>query len=414
MLIVNYHKIRYDNDESNDLQRYNILKNRYENSVDPTSSRRFPSGRDNHTDGARRNGRAAIPVKKKRTALKVFALFLVAILGFTMGVAYYMFRMVGKVQYVFTPIINPEKYEPVDIQELDPIDLEGDTSSSWSEGGHTRVYVHPDFPIKKVAQKDKKVENVLIFGIDSRGADDIVCRADSIMVLTLDQRSDSIKLTSLMRDCSVNIEGKSYQDKLGHAYAYGGVGLLINTINENFGLDISRFVMLDFNSASRIIDIIGGVEIDVKSSEVKYANQGILEHNEVLGANVSYLTHEGYQTLSGSQAIAWARIRYLDSDFVRTGRQRTVATALMTKVSSMSTLDQLAVFEDMAGMFETNMQSDDLLRLGMTGSGLVGNMSEYRVPADGMFYTQQDPWMMLLDWEKQIPELHSFIWGESE
>jgi LCP family protein required for cell wall assembly len=386
------------------------LKNRYENNINSAVNRRLPSVNSYSTG----NGRTVAPVKKKRTALKVFACLLAAILGFGMGVAIYMYRMVGKVQYVFTPFVNPEKYEPVDIQELDPVSLEGDTTSSWAEGGHTRVYVHPDFPIKKVTQKDKKIENILIFGIDSRGSNDIVCRADSIMVLTLDQRNDSIKLTSLMRDCAVNIEGKSSQDKLAHSYAYGGVGLLINTINDNFGLDISRFVMLDFNSASQIIDIVGGIDINIESDEVKYANQGILAHNDTLGTNVPYLTHEGYQTISGPQAVAWSRIRHLDSDFVRTGRQRTVATALMTKVASMGTIDQLSVFEDMAGMFETNMQSDDLLRLGMTGSGLVGNMSEYRVPADGMFYSQPDPWMMILDWEKQIPALHLFIWGESK
>ncbi len=390
------------------------MRNRYENRVVPAADRRLASAGDHRENNGRSGAGAPRRVKKKRTALRIFALLLVAILGFTSGVAYYMFRMVGKVQYVFTPIISPEKYEPVDIQELDPVSLEGDTNSTWAEGGHTRVYVHPDFPIKKVAQKDKKIENILIFGIDSRGSDDVVCRADSIMILTLDQRSKSVKLTSLMRDCSVNIDGKASSDKLAHSYAYGGVGLLINTINDNFGLDISRFVMLDFNSASRIIDIVGGVEINVTGSEVKYANIQIDEHNALMGLDVPFLTHEGYQTLSGPQAIAWARIRYLDSDFVRTGRQRTVATALMTKVSSMGTVDQIAVFEDMAGMFETNMQSDDLLRLGMTGSGLVGNKSEYRVPADGLFYTQPDPWMMILDWEKQIPELHTFIWGESE
>lgn len=390
------------------------MKSRYENSAGRTANDPSRVGNRANTNGRPTSGIPGRPMKKKRIALKLFALLLVAILGFGTGVTLYMVRMVGKVQYVFTPFINPDKYEPIDIQDLDPVSLEGDTNSSWAEGGHTRVYVHPDFPIKKVAQKDKKIENIVVFGIDSRGSNDVVCRADSIMILTLDQRSDSIKLTSLMRDCAVSIDGRNSPDKLGHAYAYGGVGLLINTINDNFGLDISRFVMLDFNSASRIIDIIGGIEIDVKSSEVKYANLVIFEHNDLFGGDIPYLTHEGYQTLTGPQAIGWARIRSLDSDFVRTGRQRTVATALMTKVSAAGTLDQLAIFEDMAGMFETNIHSEDLLRIGMTGSGLVGTMSEYRVPADGMFYSQPDPWMMILDWEKQLPELHQFIWGDAK
>lgn len=359
-------------------------------------------------------GRKSPVKKKRRLLLKSLVFLLSAILGFGTGVVIYMYQIVGSVQYVITPFVNPEKYEPVDIENLDAINLEGNTQSAWIEGGHTRVYVDPDFPIKKVRQKDKNVENILVFGIDSRGSHDIVCRADAIMIVSLDQRSKAIRITSLMRDCSVHIDGRSEPDKLGHAYAYGGVGLLINTINDNFGLDISRFVMLDFHSSSKIIDIVGGVEINVKSGEVKYANITIKEHNELFGTNVPYLTHEGNQLLSGPQAIGWARIRYLDSDFVRTGRQRTIATSLMGKVSAMDSIGQLAILEDMAGMFETNMKADDLMRVGITGVGIVSDIQQYRVPADGMFTTQPSPWKMILDWEKQIPELHGFIWGEEK
>ena len=348
------------------------------------------------------NYKKHIAAKKRSTVVRILVFILVAILGFGAGVAGYLLRIVGNVNYVFTPFVSPEKYDPVDIDNLDALDLEGDTQSTWQEGGHTKVYVDPDFPIKKVAQKDKNIENILVFGVDSRGSDDVVCRADAMIIVSLDQKTKSIKMTSLMRDCSVHIDGRKDIDKLGHAYAYGGVGLLINTINDNFGMDISRFVMLDFNSSSQIIDIVGGIDINVKSSEVKYANLNLNEQNQLFGTNVPILTHEGNQTLSGAQAIAWARIRYLDSDFVRTGRQRIVATALMVKVSSMDSLDHLALLEDLAGMFETNMKSSDLMRVGLAGVSLIGNMSEYRVPADGMFYTQESPWMMILDWKNKF------------
>ena len=125
-----------------------------------------------------------------------------------------------------------------------------------------------------------------------------------------------------------------------------------------------------------------------------------------------YLTHGGYQTLDGIQAVAWSRIRKLDSDYVRSGRQRTLAFALMTKVSSYSTLQQMSLVEDMAGMFETNMTSIDLIRVGSSVLDILDNRTEYRVPADGLFTVQQNPWMMIVDWNRQIPELHQFIWGE--
>lgn len=348
----------------------------------------------------------------KKIIIRVLVYFLIAIIGLGTGALKYGLDIFGA-SFVSTPFVKAEDYKPIDIGSLDDVDLTGNTSSSWSDGGHTRVFVDPEFPIKEVAQKDKHVENILVFGVDSRGSDDVQCRADAIMIVSLDDKSKEIKLVSLMRDTGVTIEGRSSLDKLGHAYAYGGIGLLINTINDNYGLDIQRFVMLDFNSSSRVIDQIGGIELEVKSQEVKYANINIDEQNSLFGTSVSYLTHEGYQTLSGVQAVAWARIRYSDSDFVRTSRQRTLVSALMKKVSLLSKAKQLAILEDLAGLFETNMNSIDLVRVGTSGTSLIKNMSEYRVPEDGLYSVQQSPWMMVVDWENQVAALHEYIWGGS-
>jgi len=234
------------------------------------------------------------------------------------------------------------------------------------------------------------------------------------MIVSMDNNTKSVKLISLMRDSGVTIEGRSSVDKLTHSYAYGGVGLLINTINDNYGLDVQRFVMLDFSSASDVIDLVGGINIDVQANEVKYANQSIFEENVLMDINMPYLTSAGYQNLNGVQAIAWARIRHADSDFVRTSRQRAVATALMKKVASLNTVQQLAVLEDSAGMFETNMTQADLLRVGTVAVKLIKNIVEYRIPDDGLYKIQENPWMMIIDWEEQIPRLHEYIWGTSD
>lgn len=349
---------------------------------------------------------------KKKIIIRIMVYLLLGLIGLGAGVLKYGFDIFGRA-FVPTPFVNADDYKPIDIGSLDDYDLDGNTSSSWIDGGHTSVYVDEAFPIKKVKQKDKDVENILVFGVDSRGSDDIQCRADAIMIVCLDQNKNEIKLVSLMRDTGVTIEGRSSIDKLGHSYAYGGVGLLINTINDNFGLDIQRFIMLDFNSSAQVIDKIDGIELDVKSEEVKYANQSIDEQNVLFGTDVPYLTHSGFQSLSGSQAVAWARIRHSDSDFIRTSRQRILVTAIMNKVAKLGTSKQLAVLEDIAGLFETNMNSVDLFRVGTAGTDLIKKMSEYRVPADGLYTVQQNPWMMVVDWENQITALHEYIWGES-
>ena len=168
--------------------------------------------------------------------------------------------MLGGFGYVMTPIVTEEEYDTLDI--VDGSFTGGDVTSSWADGGHTRVYVDPNHPIIKVDQIDPDVENILVFGVDSRGTDDYRCRSDAMIVVSTNKKENTVKLISLMRDTGVYIgdtdeTASSTPDKLTHAYAYGGVGLMINTINRNFGLDIQRFVMLDFNSSADIIDLCG-------------------------------------------------------------------------------------------------------------------------------------------------------------
>ena len=376
------------------------------------------NNQSNHTSPVSSSGQPKNNTSKsmKSRVLQIVAYTLLVVFGLGIGGGSYVwFGVLSKIGYSNTPFVKSGDYAPIDLSQLDADQItNGDTTDSWTQGGHTKVYVNSDFPIKKVAQKDKDVENILIFGVDSRGSDDVRCRADAVLILSIDSHTKSIKLISLMRDSGVAIQGRSSTDKLTHSYAYGGVGLLVNTINENFGLDVQRFVMLDFNSSAELIDLVGGIDIEVKADEVKYANQSINEQNTLAGLTTPFLTQAGYQTLSGVQAIAWARIRHADSDFVRTSRQRTVASSLMKKVAAQNTLVQLSLLKDSAGMFETNMTQTDLIRIGTVVAQFIGNIVEYRIPDDGLFTVQENPWMMLIDWDKQIPILHEYIWGRSD
>lgn len=352
--------------------------------------------------------------RKRTSAGQILARIFCALLGLCLGCALYIFKVLGGFTYVSAPVATPEDYQTIELT-IDNSLNGGDVNSSWSNGGHTRVYVDPNHPIISVPQKDKNVENILVFGVDSRGSDDYKCRSDAMIVVSINKNTNTIKLISLMRDTGVYIgDTKETQssnlDKLTHAYAYGGVGLMINTINVNFDLDIQRFVMLDFNTSSDIIDLVGGIDIDVSSAEVEYANSAIAEMNTLVANPAPYISNGGLQTLSGVQAIGWSRIRHLDSDFVRTSRQRTVATALINKITTLNRLQQLAVIEDSAGMFETNMQTLDLARIGANGVS-AGSIDEYRVPEDNLYRVQENPWMMIVDMDQQIPLLHQYIWG---
>lgn len=164
----------------------------------------------------------------------------------------------------------------------------------------------------------KEIRNIALLGIDSRD-DDLVGRSDSIMILTLDGAHNKIKLTSIMRDSYVNIDGYG-MDKINHAYAYGGPELALKTLNENFDLNIKEVMIVNFSSLIEIIDKIGGVTINITDEEISHIH----------GINSS-----GEQLLNGSQALAYSRIRYATGgDYKRTERQRTVVNAVFNKLKS--------------------------------------------------------------------------------
>ena len=351
----------------------------------------------------KKNSENRPPVRRRSGGVGRFILFLLALILLLGAAAYFYIMDILGSTYVDIPVLSGEEAQTA---ELD---------AKWSEGGHTRIYYDSKHPILAREQKDKEVENILVFGIDARGADKVKSRTDSIMVLTVNRRTGKVKLTSIMRDTGVYIgdtdetAGKKL-NKINAAYPWGGVGFMINTINRNFDLDINKFIMFDFSSASKIVDLCDGVEVDIKEKEIPYANKFIKEDNKLNGTNSPEITKAGKQTLDGIQAVSWARIRYADSDFVRTSRQRTIAKGLMGKVGDMNIFKRLSLLKDGTSIIETNIESADLLRIALNAMGGVKNVEEYRVPQDNMYTVQQNPWMMKIDFDKQNKELHDFIW----
>ena len=353
--------------------------------------------------------------KKKKSLGRTLVRFLCIILGLILGVFLYFYIKLGRT-YIYIPTVSSEEYATLELKAGESL-TGGDVTSAWKDGGHTRVFFDPKHPIIEVKQKDPDIENILVYGIDSRKVSDYKCRTDSMIIVTINKRDNTVKLTSLMRDIGVYIgdtdatAGKKLK-KLNSAYVYGGVGLMINTINRTFDLDIQRFVMLDFTSAAAVIDLCGGVDITVSADEVKYANEFIDYQNKWTGSKSPKISSSGRQTLNGVQAVAWSRIRYLDSDFVRTSRQRTIAQALIEKVGDMNYFEKIRLLEKSTGMFETNMQPKDLMRVGYYGAKGAHGLKQYRVPEDKMYTVQKNPWMMIIDFKETNAKLHNFIWGK--
>ncbi len=226
-----------------------------------------------------------------------------------------------------------------------------------------------------------KIKNIALFGVDATDGEG--GRSDSIMVATLDPVHNKLKLTSIMRDSYVNIEGYG-DDKINHAYAYGGPELAIKTINENFGLNIQDFVSVNFSSLPIIINILGGVDIEITNEELQYINDYINDINTKDGTNSPHITYAGVQHLDGTQALAYSRIRYTDGgDYKRTERQRTILAALFDKLTSVPVSSYNSLLNEVLPYVQTNLNAGDILSLGTKVLSVGNNLEQDRFPRDG-------------------------------
>lgn len=275
---------------------------------------------------------------------------------------------------------------------------------------------NPDYvPVTETQQINRDVINIAMFGLDRRGTE--ASRSDTIMVLSLDKDNKKIKLTSLMRDMYVAIPGKS-SHKINAAYAFGGPGLAINTINSDFNLDIKYYATVDFKGVSRLIDKLGGVDINVKQGEIQYANEYIDELNTIdTASKAPHLTKAGMQHLNGKQAVGYMRIRYYgDGDYQRTERQRTVLTQLFDKVKKAGILKLPDTVSTLLPYIETNMPTTEIVSTGVTALNFSSSIEQYRLPVDNTFQSKPidgEGSCLVPDIKANTDLLHKFIYGDT-
>jgi len=244
-----------------------------------------------------------------------------------------------------------------------------------------------DLGIKDDPFKDRKVINIALFGIDRR-EDNEVSRSDSIMIATIDKEHKKIKLTSLLRDIYVEIPGYG-MDKLNHAYSYSGPELAIKTINHNFNMNIREFAAVDFFGLEEIIDVMGGVEVDVQPNEVGPINTGVKQVDKFDNSNSPLVKDSGKQKLTGRQAVAYARIRRIGTDYQRTERQRIVLEDILNQGINAGVAQYPKLLNAMLPHVETSLSKSEILSLGTsTLTAGIKTIDKYRIPVKGYVDTQ--------------------------
>lgn len=243
-----------------------------------------------------------------------------------------------------------------------------------------------DLGIEEVQmERPEGITNIALFGIDSRSVG-FSGLSDSLMIVTIDAEHNDIKLTSILRDSLVKVEGHGHQ-KINAAYALGGPQLAIKTLNQTFNLDIRDYATVNFGTMADIIDFVGGVEVELTKREVVLANEMVYEIHESHGSELKYIEGAGVQTLTGTQAVAFARIRKTatikgtNDDTGRTERQRLVMEQLFERALSMDISKYPALIRTLLPCMETSLTYGEIFKLAgiLTSEGLT--FKEAKIPA---------------------------------
>ncbi len=272
-----------------------------------------------------------------------------------------------------------------------------------------------------------KVENILIIGSDSRTEDERA-RSDSMILLSVNKESKQLVQTSFMRDMYVEIPGFG-ENKINAAYNNGGPELVMDTIEQNFNIQIDHYIQIDFFSFIDIIDALGGLDIEISDAEAQAMTDPLGEQNKYLDNDrgTDYLTKGGKIHMNGNQALAYARIRHIDgttgTDFGRTDRQRKVLNMIIDKIKSAGISDINKMLENVLPKITTNLTKNQLYFLSLRAPFILGyERIEMRIPyGDEDSQSNERYWeygtgaggssILVVDFDKNSALLRKTIYG---
>jgi len=254
------------------------------------------------------------------------------------------------------------------------------------------------FPIRN----DPDVYNILLVGVDTR-AEGFGGRSDSMIILSINKRTQKIHMVSLARNLLVRIEGHD-DSMLNYAYSWGGINLLIQTINQNFRLDLHDYLVINFSGFKKAIDYCGGVDIRLTTAEVEYMYLAFPEGEFKVGTN----------HLNGDQALVYARIRWIDSDYSRMGRQRKVLDNLIYKLKRKTPAQINSLMTKVLPLMRTNLTRTTAIELAV-GALQFKNypVTQLMLPISGTRTTVvvRGTQMASFDGIKNVAALHQFLYN---
>lgn len=257
--------------------------------------------------------------------------------------------------------------------------------------------------------------NIALFGVDSRDNSlEKSTHTDTIIVASINRKTKDIKLASIYRDTYVEIPDNGF-NKINAAYFKGGYPLALNTINTNFDLDVKEFVTVNFNAIVNVIDLLGGITLDITDAELKYVNGYTKELNQINGTKVGKLKSAGTQLVNGTHATAYARIRYTKGgDFKRAERQRIVVQKIFDEAKKADLATINAIINEIFPQIYTNLNNMDML-------SLAKDIFSYNIVDQIGFpfensaeYYNKISYVFPIDLEANVIKLHELLFDTTE
>lgn len=256
--------------------------------------------------------------------------------------------------------------------------------------------------------------NVALFGVDSREGDlEQGTRTDCIIVASLNNETKEIKMVSVYRDTLLDLSEGTLQ-KCNAAYSFGGPTQAINMLNMNLDLDIQKYVTVDFSVVAEVVDLLGGVEIDLKPEEVQYLNEFIDETGAVAGKEAHHVSESGVQLMDGVQATTYARIRSTaGGDFTRTERQRLVIEKMVEKVkqSDLGTIN--SIIDKVFPTISTNFTTTEIITYASFFADYVlGENTGFPIDKATDTISGLGSIVIPADLADNVKQLHEFLFGD--
>lgn len=266
---------------------------------------------------------------------------------------------------------------------------------------------------------DGYVANVAVFGVDGRDGVD-GDRSDTIMIVSINFNTSTVKITSVMRDMMARIPGDAERydsyEKINAAYEYGGPQLAVKALNQNFDLNIKNYATINFDALVHVVEAVGGVDVHIENESVlEWLNKYIDDTNAHVNRHDPHIESIGPQHLSGSQALAYSRIRFSDNDYKRTERQREVVGQILKKSFELDLMTGISLMSRIYPYVETSMTLQEITsyaKLFMNEQDKT--METYRVPDDGHVsdgYLDGVSFVFPNNLEESAIALHRFIYG---